>query len=403
MSKGFFSTAVLRQTDPANLRTPRCGDCGLHKICHTSKMLPVGEGREKILLIAEAPGQQEDKQGIPLAGATVQLLQSCLKSIGIDLYRDCWTTNAIICALPKHETKKQQTQKQQRRIESCRANVFKTITELSPNVVILLGAVAVRSVIGKVWKESIGKLDRWTGWQIPNQNPNVWIVPTWHPAQLTHREEPVLDVLFTRHLKRAVGLAGSPPYEVVPDYKKEIDVEVRPSVAARVIKQIRRLGKRTAFDYETNCLKPEIKGARILSCAISNGEQTIAYPWHGEAAEQTKKLLASGCPMAAHNAKFEERWSRIHAGGSVKNWFWCSMVTAHILDNRAMVSGLKFQSFVNFGVGDYDSHTDPYKQSGKNGLNKLAQLNIKDLLRYNGMDALLTWKLVERQIGEVHA
>ena len=128
MSKGFFSTAVLRQTDPANLRTPRCGDCGLHRTCHTPKMLPTGRGKKKILIIGGIPEQEEDDKGLPLVGAPGQRLQSCLRSIGIDLHKDCWITNAVICAPPKRETGKQKKQKQQRRIESCRANVFKIIT-----------------------------------------------------------------------------------------------------------------------------------------------------------------------------------------------------------------------------------------------------------------------------------
>ena len=57
----------------------------------------------------------------------------------------------------------------------------------------------------------------------------------------------------------------------------------------------------------------------------------------------------------------------------VRGWYWDSMIAAHILNNQAGVSGLKFQTYVHFGVIDYSSEISPYLKSddkSANGINK---------------------------------
>ena len=74
------------------------------------------------------------------------------------------------------------------------------------------------------------------------------------------------------------------------------------------------------------------------------------------------------------------------------------MTDAHVLDKRRGITGLKFQAFVNFGVGDYDRTVSPYlKGEGGNGRNRVTEAPLNKLLLYCGMDALLAFKLAEKQ------
>jgi hypothetical protein len=76
------------------------------------------------------------------------------------------------------------------------------------------------------------------------------------------------------------------------------------------------------------------------------------------------------------------------------------MQAAHILDNRPGILGLKFQTYVNFGVVDYDSHIAPYLTSNsKNGnaFNRVDDIPIDDLLEYCAMDSLFEYRLAEIQ------
>ena len=63
--------------------------------------MPVtGEGRLKILILAEAPGEQEDAQNTQLIGPAGQVLRKTLAGFGVDLDRDCRKTNAVRCRPP---------------------------------------------------------------------------------------------------------------------------------------------------------------------------------------------------------------------------------------------------------------------------------------------------------------
>ena len=394
MTKGFFALSKINRLNPVKARLPKCGICGLYKQCHSPKMPPTGKGKKKILIVAEAPGWQEDQKNTQLIGAAGQRLRRVLSSLGIDLDYDCWKTNAIICRPPEN---KKPTNEQ---INACRPNLFKTIKKYNPNVIICLGGVAVESLIGAMWKDGVGAITRWTGQVIPGQTPNAWVVPTWHPSFINRQEEPALNILFKRHLHRAIIQCTSKP-QLIGDYKSKIEIEMRPSIAAKAIRGIRKANMPIAFDYETTCLKPERKGARIISCSVSNGEITIAFPWHGNAITEMVKLLKSPIPKIAANAKFEERWSRIHAGGCVRNWQWCTMLAAHILDNRKAVTSLKFQALVQFGIPSYDQQIKPYMKIGKDGLNQLPSMHLGDLLLYNGLDSFFTWKLAQLQMRKV--
>ena len=390
MPKGFFTIKPKKQ-NPDNLRVSKCGICELYKSCVSPRIKPTGNGKQRILIISDTPNNDSDENNTHLSNDYLWQLQTTLKQIGIDLHNDCWLTSAVICHRPNKEPTSNQ-------VRACRPNLFNTIKELSPSVVILLGSLPVQSVIGYLWKESVDILSRWVGQQIPCPELNTWLVPTWHPSIVCNKSEPARDLLFARHLQQAINLINKPISPKI-DYESKIIVELSTNKAADIIKTI-STGQPIAFDYETNCLKPETPGAKIICCAISNGVTTIAFPWHGEAIRATRRLLHSNVPKIAANMKFEERWSRIHAGGRVKNWKRCTMISSHVLDSRTGITSLKFQAYINFGVGSYDDHIKPYMSTGENGLNKLDQLDRKELLLYCGMDALLTYKLGKLQMGK---
>ncbi len=153
-------------------------------------MKPTGKGQKKILFIAEAPGKREDEKGIQLIGESGQRLRRTLKKIGLNLDKDCWKTNAIICRPGKNETP------DQKKIECCRPNLMKAIKQYDPNVIVLLGGVALASLLGSIWKERPGGITKWAGWCIPNHRPNCWIIPTFHPSYLNRKNIPVLNRMF---------------------------------------------------------------------------------------------------------------------------------------------------------------------------------------------------------------
>jgi uracil-DNA glycosylase len=393
--EGFFSLSTITSKSPLPL-LPRCGQCGLYKTCKSPKMPPSGKGRKRILLLGESPGETEDEQGIQFIGKTGSYLQRVLSKIGVDMRKDCWITNSIICRPPKNILPKPA-------IAHCQPNLTKTLKQFDPDVIIPLGGPAVQSLLSLVWKEEVGPIGRWAGFCIPCQEPNAWICPTYHPSyvcrMLDQRDE-VTARFFERHLQIAVGKEGK-PWDTIEDPGDKVKRILDSDEAVKWIEYLTGEDP-VAWDLETSYLKPDHPKARIVCCSMSDGDTTIAYPWDGKAIEATKKFLLSDTPKMGWNCKFEERWCRAKLGLVVNNWIWDGMVNQHILDNRPGICRLKFQAFVRRGQPDYEAHIAPYlKSSGSNTENRIKDIDILDLLRYCGMDSYLEHEIGMQQMKEM--
>ena len=393
----FFNETIFQKTPTV----ARCNVCGVYRGCKNPKMPVTGQGKKGVLIVAEAPGKEEDRQGIQLIGQSGQLLREVLREINIDLERDCWKTNSVVCW--PGEGNPTPTLK---RVQQCRPNLIKTIKELKPKTIILLGGTAVASLIGYTWKESPGGISQWVGWCIPDREFNTWICPTYHPAYLLRSNgDPALRLWFKRHLKAAFRKKEQ-PWKTIPDYWKQVRIAYDAMEAACLLESLMDdESSPIAFDYETNMLKPDSSEARIVSCSVAwhsyndNDVRAVSYLWRGEVIKATQELLRSNVPKIAANLKFEERWTRKMFGHGVRNWIWDTMQAAHVLDNRTGITGLKFQAYVQLGQPPYDDKVALFFRSkGSNELNQIHKVPVNELLLYNGLDALLEFKLAEIQM-----
>jgi uracil-DNA glycosylase len=387
MNYGFFTDLEMNQNRSTLPRSPQCGACGLSRTCKSPKMKYAGEGRHKIMIIGQAPGENEDRRGEPFVGKAGQRLQRELKRCGVNLNRDCWKTNAVRCHIKDNVAPDSKT------IGYCRPALFQEIETLKPHHILLFGKEAAESVMGHLWGSE--SLTTWMDWVIPYQKYNCWISVHYHPSYLERSHDDLLDLIFHRGLKKAFEQRAR-PWPQIPDYESEVDIIYKDTDALLATRDM--AGSLFAFDYETNCLKPEYKGAEIVSCAMSNGTKTFAFPWSARTAESISTLLKSTAGKIASNMKFEERWTRHFLGHRVRNWDWDTMLAAHLLNNREGVTGLKFQTFVLLGLPPYNKHVEPYLKSAKgNPINRIRELPLKDLLLYNGLDALLEYKIAAIQ------
>jgi uracil-DNA glycosylase family 4 len=391
---------LLAAKAPPTLR-PQCSRCGLHQTCESPKMPPAGQGRRRILIVGEAPGRQEDRDGKPFVGDSGDLLRRLLLRCGVDMRADCVITNALICRPPRNDID------DPKKIEFCRPNVLDVIRRHDPTVIVCLGKYAVKSVIGHYYKEDTKGIMRWAGFQIPNHRPNCWICPTVHPAFVLrerdrdgcYKDRGLRERWLLKHLKAAVELSERKPWQEVPDYLSKVQVVGDTKDAARLIR--RMTGSRpVSWDIETTTLKPQSPHARIVCASMSDGETTIAFPWLGEVIPAMKEFLTSSTPKISHNQRFENGWSEVHLGVKVRNWAFDTMAQAHVIDGRPGIVGLKFQAYAYLGQPDYDSAVKPYldsRQKGGNAPNRIKMVDFKTLASYCGGDSLLTWLLADKQ------
>lgn len=106
-----------------------------------------GQPNAEILLIGEAPGATEDKQGIPFCGESGKLLDKMLNTIGLDRARNIYITNTIFWRPPANRRPTPEE------IKICSPFVEKHIQLLAPKLIILIGGTAATALLGK--KESI--------------------------------------------------------------------------------------------------------------------------------------------------------------------------------------------------------------------------------------------------------
>jgi uracil-DNA glycosylase family 4 len=344
------------------------------------------------------PTLAEDDDGRDFIGGGYSHLKKVLRDVGIDLSEDCWRTHALIC----HTSAKLKDVV----VEYCRPNLVAALKEFQPDIIVPMGSLAIHSVLGHAWKDDVGSYERWIGWRIPCQRLNTWIVPTWHPAEVYRRKdrEPLIERLFARHLAEMAALQGR-PWAQVPEWEREVEVVLDPRKAARMIRKVIEKGGPTACDYETNSLKPDADDAEIITMSICwKGVKTFAYPWHGEAIDATGEYLRSErCGKIASNLKFEDRWTRRFFGHGVRNWIHDTMIAAHVIDNRTGITSIKFQAFVILGAESYDDHIKKYlKSAGGRKTNLVrSEIDIHQLLVYNGLDSLLEYKVAEVQSPEL--
>ena len=127
-----------------------CRLCSLHET-RTNAVPGEGSVNANLFFIGEAPGAREDETGRPFVGRSGKLLTSMIEGIGFSR-EDVFITSILKSRPPKNRTPKRSE------IELCRPYVEKQIELINPRVVVLLGRVAISSMVGP-WKvtESHGR------------------------------------------------------------------------------------------------------------------------------------------------------------------------------------------------------------------------------------------------------
>jgi len=145
-----------------------CKKCGLWKT-RTNAVPGEGTADAKIMFIGLAPGRMENLTGRPFIGRAGKLLNELLAIAGLKR-REVFITSVLKSMLPKNRPPKADE------IEACLPYLKKQIEIIQPKIIVLLGDVAMRAVLGK----KIGKITEIHG-KIIERNGKIYF-PTYHPA-----------------------------------------------------------------------------------------------------------------------------------------------------------------------------------------------------------------------------
>ena len=373
-----------------------CIACGLHEKCISPLMPHSGEGKLNCLIVAEAPGKNEDEDGTQLIGKAGRLLRKELSRIGLRLDEDFWKTNVLICRPPGNKTP---TDKQ---VRLCQNFLLETIEELQPKFIWTLGNVATKTILGHGLKKvSISSLCNRI---IPHREFNAWVMPLFHPSYLARNEhDKNLKEFFRRNLKKILTFMADPL--PLPDYNPFEGIK-----PLRTVEEIRdmfdNIPELSTFDFEATGLYPWRPGHKLASMGVADKTTSYSFPidhedsgFTHEEIEEVKDLMwnyfgREDLIKVGHNVNFDENWAEWKIDAECLGKFPCTMVASHILDHRRGYWGLKDQAFLRWGIVNYDKAAEGYIKATKGTeFNRMLSMPLEEQLLYVGADARLTMKL----------
>jgi len=188
-------------TDLDDLRAAAL-DCRACRLCEARVQVVFGAGRPDadVMFVGEAPGAEEDRQGIPFVGAAGGLLTRMIEAI--DLAReDVYIANVIKCRPPANRDPKPDE------IAACEPYLKQQIEAIKPALICTLGRFAAQVLLQT--NEPMGKLrGRVSEYQ------GVKLIPTYHPSALLRNpkwKRPAWeDLQQLRSEYDALGLRPSP-------------------------------------------------------------------------------------------------------------------------------------------------------------------------------------------------
>ena len=157
-----------------------CQNCPLGK---TRKNFVFGSGNPEaeVMFVGEAPGADEDSQGLPFVGAAGQLLTKIIESTKTWKRGDVFICNVLKCRPPGNRTPLPEE------VEACRPYLEEQIRIIKPKFIMALGASAAQALLKT--KDSVGKLrNQWHDFQ------GISLRVTYHPAALLRFEGYKKDV-----------------------------------------------------------------------------------------------------------------------------------------------------------------------------------------------------------------
>lgn len=157
-----------------------CGSCDL---CKTRNKVVFGQGSHtpNILIVGEAPGEEEDEAGTPFMSKAGSKLDSILAYVGVKR-EDVYITNTVLCRPPNNRTPRKEE------MDACKWRLDLQVKLLKPKLIILLGRSALEQFRGEPIKGGLNqyfcdkhaKTGGWMNYKVGDCESKVLV--TYHPS-----------------------------------------------------------------------------------------------------------------------------------------------------------------------------------------------------------------------------
>jgi DNA polymerase-1 len=372
-----------------------CEACTLHKTCQHPCINGRGSLKSSIVLLGEAPGENEDKQGTPFIGAAGGFLtKHILRGSGLS-ESDLYITNAIKCRPPANRKPSILN------IRACEPNLIKELQTIKPKVILACGNTALHSLLNLYHSKSTNDekkssgltgISQWRGIQVWNRQFNCWVVPTYHPSALLRDRQEGIEYRIDQTVED-FELAGKLANQTRPAMEYPTPYHISSvSKALKVVEGVSK-SKRVAFDIETEDLDPT---SELLGISLSDREDRGFYI-QADLIQQSPELRSAIDELMEdpdilkilHNGAFDQRVLRYKGFPELRNWKDI-MIAAGLLDEN-FPKGLKPLTWRYLSFGGYDRELDDYRREHK--LKSYKGIPFDVLGRYAGYDAAATLQL----------
>jgi DNA polymerase len=147
-----------------------CTRCKLHTMGRTQVVFGVGNPNADLMFVGEAPGADEDIQGIPFIGRAGQLLTKIIEAMGMTR-DDVYIANVIKCRPPQNRNPEPDE------VETCEPFLFRQIDIIQPKVIVALGKFGAQTLL-----RTLDPISRLRGRVFEYRGSKL--IPTFHPAYL---------------------------------------------------------------------------------------------------------------------------------------------------------------------------------------------------------------------------
>jgi DNA polymerase len=175
---------------------PDCSRCKLHGLGRHNVVFGVGNPNADLMFVGEAPGHDEDLQGIPFVGRAGQLLTKIIEAINLRR-EDVYIANVIKCRPPENRNPEPDE------VDMCEPFLFRQVQVIRPRIIVALGTFAARALLRS--KEPISRMRG----QIFKYG-DALLIPTFHPAYVLRNPASKRDVWEDMKKVRDLLASGTP-------------------------------------------------------------------------------------------------------------------------------------------------------------------------------------------------
>ncbi len=152
-------------------RVAACTRCELHK-SRTRTVFGVGSHEARWLIVGEAPGAEEDRQGEPFVGRAGQLLNEMLLAIGLRR-ETVYIANILKCRPPNNRDPRPEE------VASCEPYLKRQVALLQPAIILAVGRIAAQNLL-----KTDARIGAMRGHLHHYGETGIPVVVTYHPAYL---------------------------------------------------------------------------------------------------------------------------------------------------------------------------------------------------------------------------